>query len=56
MKRVVTPSNNEANQLNYVSINDVPDIANKPLTLDAILSWIDTLVEVSNNAENIRDN
>lgn len=38
--------------LSTSAVDDVPDIDNRLLSLDVVLSWLDRLVEVSENEEN----
>lgn len=39
-----------------MTVDDVPDISNRILDLDTVLSWMDKLVEVNENAKNTSDN
>lgn len=38
------------------SIDNIPDIANKYVDLDTVLSWLDTLEEVNTYETNTSDN
>ena len=33
----------------YATVHDVPDISGRYLSVDTVLAWLDTLVEVHNN-------
>ena len=37
-------------------LDDVPDISNRYVDLDVVLSWLDTLEEVNDYETNISDN
>lgn len=42
----------EHSNLSTSAVDAVPDIDNRVLSLDEVLSWLDRLVEVSENEEN----
>ena len=59
MKRVVYPpadQQSDSNSRSYATVDDVPDIANRYLSVDTIISWLDKLEEVHNNETNISNN
>lgn len=54
MKRVVASSVSEETS-DTRTVEDIPDISNRFLSVDAVVSWLDKLVEVGKDDENIRN-
>ena len=54
MKRVVSQVSGAAP--NSSAMNSIPDISNRPLTIDQVVSWLDKLIEAKNHDENTSNN
>ena len=54
MKRIVNASSDT--KIKTLVVDDVPDISNRLIEADVLFAWLDKLVEVKGNAENICDN
>lgn len=55
-KQVYVPTDTTQTSPKPTTVDDIPDIANRYVSLDTVLSWLDTLVEVHKNETNTRDN
>lgn len=57
MRRTVKDDIDTAEQLYRDDYFDsIPDISNRPVSLETILNWIDLISEVSSNDEAVRNN
>lgn len=55
-KQVYVPTDTTQTSPKPTTVDDIPDIANRYVSLDTVLSWLDTLVEVHKNETTTRDN